>query len=374
MKRILIFGGTGAMGVYLVDILSKTGNYLIDVTSRSERKSFTPNVTYIKGNSRDNDFMQTLLLRQYDVIVDFMNYNLDEFADRCHLLLKSCTQYVWFSSCRVYADSPLPLTENSPRLLDVSSDAAFLSTNRYALRKARQEDLIKHSGYTNYTIVRPYITYSNERLQLGIYEKEQWLYRILRGRDLVINKNIIYKDTTLTYGRDVSAAVAKLINNQDAIGKIVQIASSENMKWKDILDIYLAIIKEKRNLSPKIYLSDNLKAIDELYEGGYNTIYDRVYNRHFNSQLINSLTKECDDVSYRNMKSGLRDCLSDFLDNNRSFLGIDWQFEAYQDILTNQMASEEEFVSEEERETYFRYRYIPSTEIELGNILTELVF
>ena len=364
MKKILVFGGTGAMGVYLVDILSKTGLYEIDVTSRSNRESTLPYLKYIKGNARDNDFMRSLLSNHYDVIIDFMNYNLDEFADRCNFLLSSCGQYVWFSSSRVYADSKTPITESSPRLLEVSQDKDFLATNRYALRKARQEDLITKSGFKNYTIIRPYITYSNERLQLGIYEKEQWLYRILKGRDLVINKNIIDKQTTLTYGYDVSLAISKLVGNQDAFGKVIQIASSESMTWKEILSLYLTILKEKKNLMPKIYLSREMRAIDELYEGGYNTIYDRVYNRHFKSSLIEKITNNQNAIEYKDMRSGLHECLSDFLDKNRPFLKIDWQYEAYQDILTGGMASEEEFESEDDKLTYMHYRNMPISEIE----------
>ena len=372
MKKILVFGGTGAMGVYLVDILSKTGLYEIDVTSRSNRESTHPYLKYIKGNARDNDFMRSLLSEHYDVIIDFMNYNLDEFADRCNFLLSSCGQYVWFSSSRVYAYSETPITESSPRLLEVSQDKDFLATNRYALRKARQEDLITKSGFNNYTIIRPYITYSNERLQLGIYEKEQWLYRILKGRDLVINKNIIDKQTTLTYGYDVSLAISKLVDNQNAFGKVVQIASSENMTWREILKLYLDILKEKKNLTPRIYMSDHMQAIDELYEGGYNTIDDRVFNRHFDSSYLNKMAN-LGGAFYKEMRRGLIDCLSDFLDNNRNFLKIDWQFEAYQDILTGGMASSDEFSSEEEYETYLRFRNTPINEIDgLNNELEEI--
>lgn len=374
MKKILIFGGTGAMGVYLVDILSKTGLYEIDVTSRSNRQSSHPSLKYIQGNARDNDFMKSLLSEHYDVIIDFMNYNLDEFADRCNLLLSSCDQYLWFSSSRVYADSETPITENSPRLLEVSQDKDFLATNRYALRKARQEDLITKSGFNNYTIIRPYITYSCERLQLGIYEKEQWLYRILKGRDLVINKKIVDKQTTLTFGYDVSLAISKLVENQEAFGKVIQIASSENMTWREILKLYIDIIKVKRNLSPRIYLSDNMQVIDELYEGGYNTIYDRVYNRHFDSGLIETLTHSHGLVFNKDMRNGLSECLTDFLDNNRVFKKIDWQFEAYQDILTGCMANPDEFSSDEEYQTYLRYRNTPIYEIDGLNSKLEEIY
>lgn len=373
MKKVLIFGGTGAMGVYLVDILSSTALYDIDVTSRSNRMSIMPYVNFIKGNARDNDFMKSLLKKEYDIIIDFMNYNLDEFADRCNTLLSSCRQYIWFSSCRVYANSETPITERSPRLLETTDDKAFLATNRYALRKARQEDLIKESGHDNYTIIRPYITYSNERLQLGIYEKEQWLYRILKGRDLVINKDIIDKRTTLTYGKDVSMAISRLVDNSCALGKVIQIASSESMTWKEILSLYLAVLKERKKLMPKIYLSSEMRAIDELYEGGYNTIYDRAYNRHFKSMLIEKLTNNQSAIDYKDMRTGLCECLSNFLDNNRPFLKIDWQYEAYQDILTGGMACEEEFESDDDKLTYMHYRNMPISGIEGLNANLELL-
>ncbi len=375
MKRILVFGGTGAMGGYLVELLSSSGLYEIEVTSRSSHKSSLPRVRYIEGNARDNAFMQTMLDVHYDIVIDFMNYNYDEFERRYIALLSSCEQFIWFSSSRVYANSDSPLTESSPRLLEVTNDQAFLATNRYALRKARQEDLIKNSGFNNYTIIRPYITYSDARLQLGIYEKEQWLYRILKGRDLVVNKNILDKETTLTFGWDVSRVILNLVDNKEAMGKIVQIASSENMTWREVLDLYLGVLKSKRNIMPKIYASDDMWAIDELYEGGYNTIYDRVYNRHFDSSLAAHLFegKTGDKMNYKNMRSGLKKCLSDFLDNGAKFLKIDWQYEAYQDLLTGGMAKREEFDSEEDWEIYNSYRKLPLSQIEgLGNKL-ELV-
>lgn len=356
MKKILILGGTGAIGRYLVDILASNEKYDIYVTSRSQHSSFG-NVHYIQGNAKDNKFLFGVLNGGYDTVIDFMNYNYDEMASRCSKILSSTCHYIWFSSCRVYAYSDKPLTEESPRLLETTTDKDFLATNRYALRKARQEDLLNQSGYYNYTIVRPYITYSDVRLQLGIYEKEQWLYRILKGRDLVINRNILYKKTTLSFGYDVSRAVAKLVDNQKALGKTIQIASSETLTWADILRIYLECIKSERGLEPKIYLCDTMQAIDELYEGGYNTIYDRVYNRSFNSSLVDELIDE--KVSYTDMNTGLRKCLSQFMSSVNSFSKIDWEFEAYQDILLDQIPCEDEFSYQEDKQKYYRFRNIP---------------
>lgn len=48
----------------------------------------------------------------------------------------------------------MPLTENSPRLLETVQDLEYKKTDEYALAKARQEDILYQSGFSNYTIVR----------------------------------------------------------------------------------------------------------------------------------------------------------------------------------------------------------------------------
>ena len=172
------------MGVDLVKILGERGDG-VTVTSRSERKSEFNNVKYVKGNAHDTAFLESILNEDYDAIVDFMVYNTEKFRSSRDWLLSATNQYIFLSSSRVYADSRTPITEDSPRLLDVTTDSEYLQTDEYALTKARQENLLFESGKTNWTIIRPYITYSNQRLQLGVYEKELWLYRAMHDKTTV---------------------------------------------------------------------------------------------------------------------------------------------------------------------------------------------
>jgi len=131
--RILLLGGTGAMGRSLGDILVKQGNRVF-VTTRSVRSSNSPSLSYIHGNAHDEAFLKEILQNQWDAIVDFMIYSTVEFAVRVPILLDATKQYVFLSSARVYADSVAPITEDSPRLLDVSSDEEYLECDEYALR------------------------------------------------------------------------------------------------------------------------------------------------------------------------------------------------------------------------------------------------
>ena len=332
MKTALILGGTGAMGRYLVELLSQRHDWSVSVTSRNDRKNIG-NIKFIKGNARDRAFMSSFLTgRHFDVIVDFMNYGYDEFME-CHKkLLSVADHYVFLSSSRVYAFSETPIIEKSPRLLDVTTDQDFLQTQRYALRKARQENILKESGFTNYTIIRPYITYSDRRLQLGVYEKEQWLYRVLNDKPIVIREEILSKRTTLTYGKDVSYVLSRVMDSKP-LAESVHIMTEETMTWGKVLSIYREVIKKELDKDIKVFTTRAMSEIEDLFEGGYNTKYDRLYDRSFDNALAEL---RYGHVEYLSMEQGLRSCLKQFIVDwryygNSLFLDLMWDYEALMD-------------------------------------------
>lgn len=190
-QKVLLLGGTGAMGAHLAKVLAQQGKQ-VDVTTRRERND-AERIHYIRGNAHDTTFVSKLLSAgDYDAVVDFMVYNTLEFKARVGMMLGGTRQYVFLSSSRVYADSKSPIKEDeTPRLLDNCKDPEYLATDEYALTKARQEDVLRNSGRNNWTIIRPYITYSEIRLQLGPLEKEAWLFRAMTGRTIVFSKDII---------------------------------------------------------------------------------------------------------------------------------------------------------------------------------------
>lgn len=350
--KVLILGGTGAMGSSLIDILlEKSKEAIITVTSRESHKSVNNRLKYIKGNARDLAFIGKLLsTSRFDAIIDFMNYDLEEFRDRVNLLLDSTDHYVWFSSCRVYAESQDRLTEESPRLLEMSTDNSFLATNRYALRKARQEDILQNTQKKNFTIIRPYVTYNIERLQLGILEKEHWLYRLLNGKSLVLSNTMLDKKTSLTSAQDVSEAIVDLIMKESPNGEVFQIASSETATWRDILNIYIEILHKELGIKPVIYSSNHIQAVEMLWEGGYNTIYDRNYNRSFDSSKVNKAIGR--DIQYTSIKDGLSFCLTKFLNTSRKFLHVYPEYEAYQDLMCDEYSDKDYFDTQMDYEIY----------------------
>ena len=59
-KKILVMGGTGAMGVYLVPKLAQMG-YRVDVISLDKAGSDNEKVTYIQADAKDDVYLKEVL-------------------------------------------------------------------------------------------------------------------------------------------------------------------------------------------------------------------------------------------------------------------------------------------------------------------------
>ena len=306
--KILLLGGTGAMGAHLSSLLLERGDE-VHVTTRKERISDNPRLVYHKGNAHNEQFLNTILCKHYDAIVDFMVYTTEEFRAKVDRLLTSSSQYLYMSSCRVFANSEVSITENTPLLLDVSDDQDFLKTDEYALTKARQERILQEKK--GYTIVRPYITYSDNRLQLGVWEKDYWLYPIVQGRSLVFSEDILHHKTTLTYGYDVAKAICIVLGNPLAQEQSYNITTTEYATWEEIKDIYLQTLDTEFGIRPRVVIipkAHQLKTRDV-----YQVKYDRCFDRVFDNSKIMSLNP---DLSFVPLRQGLSDNLSKCIRNN----------------------------------------------------------
>lgn len=348
--KVLVLGGTGAIGMHLVAHLTNSGVETY-VTTRSFRKS-KGKLHYVHGNAHDMTFLKSLLADDWDAVVDFMIYSTSSFQDRVELLLDSTRQYVYLSSARVYSDPEEPISEDTPRLLDVTPDKKFLLTDEYSLTKARQEDILKNSGKSNWTIVRPYITYAENRLQLGVLEKEGWLYRALQGRTIVFSEELCAKITTLTHAADVAKAMQMLLGNEQVMGDVFHIASSESLSWNAVLSIYMEVLERHLGYKPKVLLQ-KMNDFLKVHPAKYQLYYDRLYNRHFDNSKISHYYPG----GYRLVEKGLRESLEKFL-RNPQFREINWRMEALKDRSSNEFTSLKEIVGLKNKIKYLLYRYL----------------
>jgi len=280
MKRVLLLGGTGAIGVYLSKALVRKG-FEVMVTSRKDR-SFSDGITCVNGDARNTSFLAETLHRLHpDAVVDFMIYSTHEFLDRRDLLLAGTSHYLFLSSYTVFANSPV-ITEESPRLLDTIQNDAFLRSDDYPLRKARCENLLRESLHKNWTIVRPGITYSQSRFQFGCLEADTVCYRSFQGKPVVIPAELLDRRTTLTWAGDVGEMISRLIFKEAAMRQTYNVTTSENHSWREVADIYAGLI----GLTYKEIPLEQYCLIC----GDAPVLYDRMYDRVLDNSKILKVT------------------------------------------------------------------------------------
>lgn len=242
MKKVLVIGGTGAMGVYLVPELLSLG-YAVDVLSLDERTSDTPHLRYFKGNANDEDYIRSVLDEgRYDGVVDFMIYRNDEFPTRHRIFLDRTAHYIYLSTYRIYADEEHPIKETSPRLLDVTTDEALRASNDYCIYKAKGEDTLRASDYGNWTIIRPAITYSQRRFQLVTLEMDKTVRRALLGRTVVLPREAKDKRATMTWAGDVAKMIACILFNEKAMRETYTVSTAEHHTWGEVADMYKELV------------------------------------------------------------------------------------------------------------------------------------
>ncbi len=288
MKKVLVLGATGAMGRYLIPELADMG-YFVTGVSIDDAVSQRENVTYIKADAFDKDFLTSLLKEKFDGIVNFMNYAKYPFSDYYKLFLDNTDHYIFLSSCRVYDDKEVPVKETSPRLLDSSDDEVLKSSNDYCIHKARAENLLNESSYNNWTIVRPATTFSTMRLQLVTLEFSNCVGRALLNKPVVLPIEAKDKPATLSWGGDVAKMIARVLFKKEALREAYNVCSAEYRTWGEIADYYHELIGLDAIWVNK---EDYLRILDPEISNGtrWQLEYARLFHRITDNSKILKLT------------------------------------------------------------------------------------
>ena len=357
MMKVLLLGGTGVIGTALINVLSADSNMQVYVTSRRHIPS-NDRVKYIEGNAKDIKFIKKILSDDYDIVIDFMLYSVEEFNQRIDILLSLSKHYVFLSSSRVYSSSTMPLTENSSRLNDISDDADFLKCGEYSLTKAKEEDILNNSGWDNWTIIRPYKTYGADRFQLGVFEKEQWIYRAINGKTIVLQDEISKRLTSLTDSIDTANVIKKVIEMDVKNRKIIQIASPQSYSWRKIFELYSSIFEKETGKALSIKLIEENDVIEKMFNNKYRIKYDGMLDRVFSDQTIQSMYEE--GFHWTSVEDGINRYLTKFIFLNKKKHYIpDYMVEGYFDRLTNEKESLYQIPGIKNVIKYYFFRYCP---------------
>ena len=251
MSKILVIGGTGNMGRPLVKSLAE-GGHIVSVVCRRKvdeedlRRLARSGGGYYYGDAKDRKFMASVLNQHYDAIVDFCIYSSDEFRERMGTFLDTTDQYVCLSSAAVYADIPTPKNESSPRYMEVDPPQEETAKwNWYCYEKARIEDMLFNSRKRNWTIVRPGITMNANHVGWGLWWDDDWVGRIIRGRRVVVERDVLDFRFSLSSGAQVASLIGSVIGNAKAFGEVFNVCSSEVWTWKELLEAFRSIFSRQ---------------------------------------------------------------------------------------------------------------------------------
>ncbi|MCU1524417.1 MAG: NAD-dependent dehydratase [Microbacteriaceae bacterium] len=226
--RVLFLGGAGMIGSAVAAELEQADASLTVVT-RSEPKRVLPLGTEtLRGDVRSGEQMRELLgAREFDVVVNWVGFEPDHIRDDVDLYRERAGQYVFISTCSVFARPvpQLPITESSPRRQAVFGYGTGKVACEVFLEEAYREKNLP------LTIIRPFHTY--DRTTIPVLSGWTAIERMRADRGVIVHGDGTSL-WTLMHSSDFARAVVPILGNQHAIGESVNVVSGDILSWDQI--------------------------------------------------------------------------------------------------------------------------------------------
>lgn len=325
--KILILGGSGTLSTDFTRLCLDNDN-VVYLVNRGKRKQFIDErAKLIVANLRNEpieDIKNKLSIANYDVIVDFLSYNVDQMKKTLAIVEGMYRQYIFISSATAYIkDNPNEIITEKNKIGNKDWD--------YAYNKSLCENFLAQQDI-NYTIIRPYVTYGISRIPFPIIP-DGYHYTLLKR--IIENKPILLYENgsaicTLTNTKDFAHILYSLLLNEKAYREDFHITSVSRQSWKDVYFEYCQLLGKEHNY---ISVSKNdihkyLPEFEQILDGdkGQNMIFD-------NSKVMNAIGGY--EFKY-DLHTGLKESV-DFYLKNKSMQGIDYKWDGRCDYLVKRL-------------------------------------
>lgn len=226
--RVLFIGGTGNVSAACSRLAIERGIEL-HLLTRGLNGSHVPGArTIIADASNEADAARALRGMTFDVVVDFIAFDVPDVERDLRLFEGRCGQYVFVSSASCYRKPCLrPVTE------DVPLENPWWDYSRRKIACERRLATSPGTG-TAVTIVRPSLTYDTV-IPLPIASWTQWTLvdRMLRGRPIIVHGDGC-SPWTVTHSEDFATGLVGLLGNPAAFGQAFHITGDELSTWDDL--------------------------------------------------------------------------------------------------------------------------------------------
>lgn len=301
-KKVLLIAGGGTLGEYTAKELIKKG-CVVDIICLEDNISDNGNLHYCKANATYEYLVEFLKNKFYDAIVNFIHYTSTEDYKPVHMFLSGkCSQLVFLSSYRVYADLQHPITETAPQLYNTVDDSVFLNTENYAVPKSKNEKfIIAESNTDNWTIVRPVISFSKRRFDI-VTENQNILERIQANETILLPIGAKHLTAAVDWAGNSGKLIANLLFKEKALKEAFTVSSAQNLTWENVSDCYKELVGAKfKWVSNEEYI----KSRADLQNAPWILKYDRLFDRKIDNNKIlavSGLKKE----DFTSIKEGIK--------------------------------------------------------------------
>lgn len=293
-KNVLLIGGGGTLGTYTAQELLRKGCF-VDVICLEDKVSDNINLCFHKANADLETLKAFLKDRYYDGIVNFIHYLDVEDYKPVHRLLSAKTEHLIFlSSYRVYADLQHPITEEAPLLLDVLEDKLFHETEKYAASKTRCERFLREeSGTDNWTVVRPVISFSENRLDLVCRSGHDVLRMTENGQTILLPEKARNLTAGLEWAGNSGKLIANLLFKKETLREAYTVSGAQNLTWGEAADIYTDLIGAKFQwVDTDKYIENEPKVRSDPFILKYDRLFDRKID---NSKILKATGLKASD-------------------------------------------------------------------------------
>lgn len=281
--NILLLGGTGTLSGAVRDLSLKKG-YSVTIFNRGNNNDHIPgSIKVLVGDFRNKETLENCFESTvFDVVVDFLSRTSSDIERVFPVFQDKCKQYIFISSACVYhrKNGGNPIVED---------DAKPNHEWNYSEEKFDCETRLKqlsHSCTSSYTIVRPYITYDDERIPLGIAPYPYRLHRTILERIKSGKPWFVWDGgksiTTVTHVSDFAGGLVGLYLNSKALNEDFHITGDDFCTQRELVE---AIFK-KLNLTPNIVDVKTVDLSQELLEFAGMLIGDRAIDARFDNTKI----------------------------------------------------------------------------------------
>jgi len=207
--RILIMGGTRFIGVYLTKVLVDQGHEVV-LFNRGNNPAPVAGISQIHGDRKDAaQLKEKLAGESFDAIFDNNGRELSDTQPLVEIFNGKVQHFVYVSSAGVYL--------KTPQMPHVEGDTVDPKSRHKG--KHHTEAYLTESGIP-WTSIRPVYIYGPQNYN----DLEAWFFdRLVRDRPIPIPGNGQYI-TQLGHIQDLAVAMARVLGNKTAIGKIYNIS------------------------------------------------------------------------------------------------------------------------------------------------------